>query len=137
HRNIEILKTFLNFLNQILKSDMLRAGFLSCFCRGAFGKHQNSYGLAASVGKGACATHHLIRLFWINTETERNGHGLIELRRREFLQRRDSVVKVIRFFAVHLLGGRAVSFGPFLLHKRSLQELALSEVERVCCVSVA
>src|SRR5207302_4533491 len=134
---IEILKTFLNFLNQIFKPDILRAGFCRCFGGRALGEHENSDRFAAAVRKSARAAHHLIRLFWIDTETERNGHGLIELRRREFLQRRDSVVEIISFFAVHLLGGGAISFGPFMLHKRSLQELALSEVERVYCVSVA
>src|SRR4029077_15239379 len=40
----------------------------------------------------------------------------VKLGRRKFLQRRDGVVDAVRFLAVHLLGGGAITFAAFLCH---------------------
>jgi hypothetical protein len=68
------------------------------------------------VWERAGAAYHLVGLFRIDTEAERDGHGLIELRWWKRLQRGDCVVNAIGFFAVHLLGGGAITFASFLLH---------------------
>jgi hypothetical protein len=72
--------------------------------------------LPAPVGQRTSTTHHLIRLLRIDSEPERDGHGLIEFRRRHFLQRRDGFVEIVSLVAIHLLGGRAITFAAILLH---------------------
>src|SRR5690242_12700978 len=66
--------------------------------------------------KGTGATNHLVRLLWIDPEPEGDCHGLVEFRRRKFLQRRYCVIDAVGFFAVHLLGGCAISLTAFLGH---------------------
>ena len=95
---------------------MFSAGFFSCFRGGTFGEHQHAHRLAAAVRKGARATNHLIRLFGIDTEPERDRHRLVKFGRRKFLQRGDGVGEAVSFFSVHLLGGCAITFAAFLLH---------------------
>jgi len=65
------------------------------------------------VGQCAGAAHHLIGLFWIDTQTERDRDCLIELGRRKLLQSGDRVVEAVGFLAVHLLGGGAITFTTF------------------------
>ena len=89
--NVEILETFLNFLNQVHEPDVFSAGFFRSFCRSAFGENENPNVFAASVWQGAGASNHLIGLFRIDTEPERNGHRLIKFRRRKLFQSRDRV----------------------------------------------
>ena len=66
--------------------------------------------------KRARAPDHLIGLFGIHTEPKRNRNRLVELGRRKLLQGRDCVSQAVGLFAVHLLGGRAISFASLLLH---------------------
>ena len=65
------------------------------------------------------AAHHLIRLLRINSEPERHRHGLVELRRRKFLQRRDRLRQIVGLVAIHLLGGGAITFAAIILHVSS------------------
>src|SRR2546423_11884520 len=95
---------------------MLSAGFLGCFGGGAFSENENPHLFAAPVWKRTGAPDHLVRLFWVHAEPKRDGHGLVELRRRKLFQRRDGIVETVGFFAVHLLGGRAITFATFLFH---------------------
>src|SRR3954451_18496446 len=68
------------------------------------------------MGQRACAADHLVRLLWINSEPERNGDRLVELRRRHLLQRRDGFVEVVSLVAVYLLDSRAITFTAICLH---------------------
>ena len=81
------------------------------FCAGFFrrgrcrslGKNENADLFAATMRERAGAADHLVGLLWINSEPERHGHCLVELRRREFLQGRDRLLKAVNLGAIHLL----------------------------------
>ena len=79
-------------------------------------ENEHAHLLAAAVRERAGAAHHLVGLLRINPEPERHRHRLVELGRRQFLQRRNSVGETVGLVAIHLLGGRAITFAAIFLH---------------------
>ena len=81
---------------------------------------------------------HLVRLFRIDPEPERNRHGLVEFRRRKFLQGRNCLRKIVGLGAIHLLGGRAITFAAICLHDLvQCQRPAAAGLLLICCASAA
>src|SRR6266568_1997168 len=68
--DVEVLKTFLTFLNHVFESDEFRSGLERCLRCRAFRKNKHPHCLAAAMRKRTRPAHHLVRLFWIDTEPE-------------------------------------------------------------------
>jgi hypothetical protein len=55
-------------------------------------------------------------LLWINTQPERDRHGLIEFCRGHFFQRRDGIRQIVSLRPVYLVDGGAIAFTAISLH---------------------
>src|SRR5206468_12805038 len=81
-----------------------------------FRENEDAHLLSTPVGQRTGPADHLVRLLWIDPEPERNGDGLVELRRRQLLQSRNRFVQIVSLSAIHLLGGRSITFAAIFLH---------------------
>ena len=82
----------------------------------AFGENKDAHLFAAAVGERAGAADHLVGLLRIDAEAEGKRDRLVELRRRQFLQGRNGLGQIVGLVAVHLFGGRAITFAAVFLH---------------------
>src|SRR4051812_23705869 len=71
--------------------------------------------------EGARSANHLIGLLRINSEPERHGHRLVEFCRRKFLQRGNSIGKIVRLGSIDLFSRRAITFASIRLHFSAVQ----------------
>jgi len=80
------------------------------------GKNDHAHLLAAAMRERTGPAYHLVGLFRVNAESERNRHRLIELRRGHFFQRRNSIGKIVSLGAINLTDGGAITFTSISLH---------------------
>ncbi len=114
-RNIEVSPTGDALGDHVFETDVLGAGGTGGIRRGTLGEHEHAHDLAAAVRKRNGATHHLVGLFRIDSEAEREIDRLVEFRLGKFGEDRDGILQGIRLLRVHDFGGFLVTFTGHLV----------------------
>ena len=110
HRYVEILETTHAFINHVLVADEFRTSGLRSLRSSAFSEDEHADIFSGTMRERASAAHHLVGLFGIYAETERERQSLVEFRSGHRLDCSDCLGEQIDFLGIALLCGGAITF---------------------------